>query len=314
MIASLLLPADELEASRARHIRPAPATLPADRAAGRGELIYVVAGTAFLVTDTGAQYRLPGATTDSSSTTLSPNGRWLLHDGKLRDLASTEVRTLDASTAPLAWSPDARWLISRSGIFQPEVPRASQQILDVATGNLIELDLHGLRSATGRSLEALAVLDDGSVLMTEARGEDAVVTDSRRTILIIVDPTTGSTLRQVLVDTTQVLRGEEAINGGRGLIAAILGPQNQVLMRVGGDPGSRAIGVVASLTDGAVTGRINGPPDGTWDAMGFTGQGVLMKRIDGMANEVVAWDGAPRILYTHPSDATVLVPGAMTFA
>ncbi|HWH00785.1 MAG TPA: hypothetical protein VNV66_16065 [Pilimelia sp.] len=283
-----------------------PVALPPERAVGPATLLYRAGDRVYLVTAGGAQYLASAHGPEGGTVSLSPDGRWYLRGGQLRDLTGTTVRKIELSFFhPRAWSPNSRWLLADAS--------GSQYLVEVLTGRVSPVHTPGI-----------AVLDDGGILAAD-HGEGIDVGDPKKVTLRVLDPATGQVRREVAVDATGVLRGEEAIEGRLGIFRAMVGPHDRILFVVVGAANPTMLGLVASLRDGRILGRVDPPrPQEHWALLGFTGQGVLQRSMrfgssdapDVAPQELVAMepDGVATSRYQLPSRVEVLVPGSSLFA
>lgn len=232
--------------------------LPTDHPVGRVAFAYGVGNQAWLVTQDDQRYALKADALAGRQTSISPDGRWLLHDGRLRDLTSTADRPLPS--APLVtWSPNGDWLL----LDGP----GHQVLVNTGTGQTTNVPAFGL-----------AVLDDGAVLVGEGGGEGVDPGDTKVVLLRVVDPATGAQRRHVTIDTRAVLPGEEAVKGRLGVIYLWLGPHEQVLFRMGGSANPQHSALLASLADPTMLVLLPARDNGQfWFPIGFRGSDVLLE-------------------------------------
>jgi hypothetical protein len=289
-------PKDRLVGTDLTAVGAAP-VLPVDRAVGPAALAYTTQGRTWLVTRDGHRYELPPATSEGGATSLSPDGRWLVLNGRLRDLTSRTLHIMQGQRV-LAWSPNAAWILVEDSLQQ-------QFLVKAATGRVSAVLSH-----PGR-----AVLDDGSVVVSEgdtgsgAPGPPNVVT------LGVLDPRTGPLLRTVVVDARSALSGGEAVKDRQGLIRMWFGPDDQALFEVaGGQPP----GHCALLTSVRAPQRVTAIPAEAggqeWLPLGFIDDAVLIKSAADQAPvELRAWrDGGSTPLFRLPPGSAVLAPGGAT--
>jgi hypothetical protein len=291
----------------------AAAALPIDHAVGRAVFAYEVGSQAWLVTQDGRRYLLGADALAGRNTAISPDGRWLLHDGRLRDLTGTADRALPPAPF-ITWSPDGEWLLLDHPGLLLDGP-GHQLLVNTETGQ-----------ATNLSTFGLAVLDDGTVLVGEGGGEGVDPGDPKVVSLRIVDPATGTQRGRVTIDTRAVLPGEEAVKGRLGIIYMWLGPHEQVLFTVGGSANPRHAAVLASLADPRTLLLLPARDSGQfWRPIGFLGSDALLEshqvwtsgdayaspspRLDPVLLSV--WrDGGLNLRFRLPPGAKVLAAGA----
>jgi len=268
-----------------------PPPLPADRAVGRGVLVYRPCADcgAWLVTESGERYDVPAApeppTTapalDASPMAaapppppppdpmfglrLSPDGRWLARSGygglTLRDLTGTGVQLLGTGEAG-AWSADGRFLVVDSRV--PGTDTARTELVEVATGARWPV-----RLPWG---EVLAVLGRHEVLVARMYHWEYPDPDPERETFAVVDPATGRIRREVRVDFGAP-QDTNAMIAGAGLIVGVNHP-------AGDRP---AVVVTVALDTGRVLGRHPLPAEtpagfGFWQVAGVTEAGVSLLR------------------------------------
>jgi len=269
---------------------PAP-TLREGAAVGRAAFAYTVQGRTWLVTRDRHRYELRSASPGADATSLSPDGRWLVVDGQLRDLTSGLQRSMQGLRV-LAWSPDAAWLL---------VEDAHEQYLVQPARGRIDV----VRSAT-----ALAVLDDGTVVSQDDDGSGS----PKVATLGVLDPYNGAELRQVVVDARGTLPGQEAITQSQGVSQVRFGPDDQVLVAVtGGSSGSHSALLVSWRAPQRVTAIPGADGNQRWLPLGFDDGAVLMKsEADRSPVELRAWrDGQSSLLFRLPPGSAVLPPGGV---
>lgn len=277
------------------------AELPEGRAVGPAALAYRVAENDVLVTRQGQRYLLAPGALDGRGTSISPDGRWLVQNGHIRDLAGTANRVLPA-TWVRAWSPDGTWLLM-------ERPQLQQVLVNTANGQSIDVHTAGI-----------GVLDDGNIVVGDG-GIDDVTSDLKVAALRMVDPASGALRRQVTIDARAVLTGEEAVKGRLGIVNAWFGPDEQVLLTVAGRAAPSSAAVLATLPDAkqiTPIPRIHG--NQAYLPIGFTGRQVFLKSheeggpsptADKNPVRLLEWSGAgTRLRYELPAEAAVLPPGA----
>ena len=244
----------------------AAAALPTDHPVGRAVFAYAAGNQAWLVTQDGRRYALEANALAGRTTSISPDGRWLLHDGRLRDLTGTTDRALPPAPI-IVWSPNGEWMLLDHLGLLPAGP-GYQVLVNTETGR-----------ATNVSSSGIAVLDDGTVLVGEGGAEEVDPGDPKVVVLRIVDPATGTQRRQVTIDTRAVLPGEEAVKGRLGIIYLWLGPQEQVLFTVGGSANPQHSALLASLADskGLVLLPVRDHNGQFWRPIGFLGSDVLLR-------------------------------------
>lgn len=183
-----------------------PDPLPATGTVGRGVLLYGTsvpgAGPPVLLTTDGRQHRLAEAVTNKdglsySYPTLSPDGRWLGEQraGRyaVRDLVGTARHELADGHAPVAWSPDSRWLLLTDNLHETAPPIR----LDLSTGVQQPVPI-----GDRQGWRAVAVLPDGDVLVNQIQLDN---TRQRNLDVRIVDPLTGLDRSRIQLDLNPYL-------------------------------------------------------------------------------------------------------------
>jgi hypothetical protein len=312
----------------------APSDLPADRAVGRGVLVYRPCADcgAWLVTEDGARYGVPPVpwpppvTYPAPGTSplgaplpetprdpmfglrLSPDGRWLLRPGVgttlVRDLAGTTERHV-AHVDIGAWSDDGRWVVSGDG------QDGDAALVDLTTGERRPVR----RDEEYRWWRIAAVLGRDQVLLARAYNREDSDPDPRRETYVVIDPATGAVRRELSVDfgQTQVSTEGSVIGGGSLVIQAITAPA---------DPGEV---IVVDLATGRVRARHRLPAEqpagyGFWHVAGLAGGEVVLVRSYSFGSpvpksdpiQVFAMDvstGRRRLTCTLPPRSELMLPG-----
>ncbi|MFC6019158.1 TolB family protein [Plantactinospora solaniradicis] len=187
-----------------------PAPLPATGTVGRGVLLYgrsaAEAGPPVLLTDDGRQHRLAEAVTSKDGLTytypsLSPDGQWLGEQraGRyvVRSLVGTARFELTDGYAPVAWSPDNRWLLLTDNLHETE-PAIR---LDLTSGARQPVPV-----GDRQRWRAVAVLPGGDVLLNPIWLDN---TRWRDLDVRVVDPVTGLDRHRIERDLNPYLRTNE---------------------------------------------------------------------------------------------------------
>jgi hypothetical protein len=272
---------------------PAP-VLPADRAVGPAAFAYTAQGQTWLVTRDRHRYELPPAAPDSGGTSLSPDGRWLVRNGLLRDLTGLRRHILQGQRV-LAWSPNSAWILV-------EDSQQQQLLIETATAHVTVV-----LSYPGR-----AVLDDGSVLVGEGDVEGEAVGPPNVVTLGVLNPRDGAQERTLVVDARSALPAGEAVKDRHGIVRVWLGPDDQALFEVAGDQPPRRCALLASLRGPRLATGIPAPAgERQWRPLGFADGAVLIESEEQQGPvELLAWrDGASTPLFRLPPGSAVLPPG-----
>jgi hypothetical protein len=207
-----------------------PDPLPATGVVGTGVLIYGDQGPEakqpVLLTEDGRQHRLAENVESDEGTyavvrtypTLSPDGRWLGEQraGRyvVRDLTGTGRFELADGHAPVAWSPNSRWLL----LVESWDDNAATIRLDL---------LSGARSAVPvgdrNQWRAVAVLPDGEVLLDRIHGD---LVRHRSLETRIVDPASGAERPPVRIDLDRYLEPK----AGRTWDPPLLAPDGRTVL------------------------------------------------------------------------------------
>lgn len=187
-----------------------PDPLPGTGVLGRGVLLYGSsergAEQPVLLTEDGRQHRLAERVTSKDGTSythpsLSPDGRWLGEQraGRyvVRDLTGTTRFELGNGHAPVAWSPDSRWLLLVDNLDESAPPVR----LDLASGREQVVPL-----GDREQWRPVAVLAGGDVLL------DQIWRDNTRNRSFggrIVDPVSGLDKSRIQVDLGPFLGPDE---------------------------------------------------------------------------------------------------------
>jgi hypothetical protein len=270
-------------------------TLPTGHAVGRAAFAYSTQGRTWLVTRDGHRYELPSTSSAAGETSLSPDGRWLVADGRLRDLTGRGQRSLPGRRV-LAWSPNAAWVLV-------EDARQEQYLVDPPSGRVDAVV----------SAPAIAVLDDGLVVSQGYVYPGSTLggsTSPKVVKLGVLDPRHGGQRREVVVDARGALPGEEAIRGPQGVIRVWFGPNEQALFEVSGGPPAGHGALLASLRAPQGVRTI---PRAAGSPLGFVDGAVLIKSEGvGTPVELKAWrNGNSTLLFRLPPKSTVLPPGGV---
>ncbi|GAB3845864.1 hypothetical protein ACFPIJ_38825 [Dactylosporangium cerinum] len=206
-----------------------------------------------------------------SSTSLSPDGRWLVGDYgvgqffKARDLTNDRgLILLDKSFSmaggwePFTWSPDSRWLLMWNPIGGEHYTR-------------VDLDDRSLVQYTPPAgTIAIAVLASGELLTAPAMWDGGTLPLS----LHLVDPATGVSRAVPPVGTASSLPVGQTI-GTIGTAALVSPDGTRVAITIRAD--KRASGVVEfDLATGTVLHRYELPASTGWRAVAYTTDGIIL--------------------------------------
>jgi hypothetical protein len=282
----------------------AASALPDDHPVGQAEFIYVLNGAAYLVAVDGHQYSVSANDIALSRDSLSPDGRWYVHSGQIRDLQGTTSRVISGLVHLRAWSANSKWLLADAN--------GSSKLIDVTSGRVTDVSTSGGKP--------IAVLDNGDVVMDTSSATNVV--ETKRITLSIIAASSGAPVGQLTIDADKVLQAGEGIAGNAGVIRAVVGPNGLALFEVAGAADPTTIGIVASLHDGTIEGRIRAPqgPDQHYFALGFLGEKVMIKEVSvgtpganetGVRLLLAAPDAPPNEAYGLPAGALVLARAAV---
>lgn len=273
--------------------RPQP--LPADRAVGRGTLIYRPCPDcgAWLVTETGDRYEAPPPPAPPKPTAplpdasplagppplplppdpmfglrLSPDGRWLAQLGfgglLLRDLAGTEVRRVGGGF-PGAWSADGRLLV---------VDSPQRVGTDSGTTELVEVTTGKRRPVHLPWGQVLAVLGPDEVLAARGYNRENGDADPSRETYAVVDPASGTIRREITVDSGRQTRSHPDATIAMGnLLVSVISSTDRSTEEI----------LAVAVDSGRVIGRHPLPADApggypAWRVAGISGRGVVLER------------------------------------
>jgi hypothetical protein len=264
--------------------------LPSDRSVGAALFAYkTLSDGAILVSAAGDRYSLDQAAASIFSS-ISTDGRWYLSaGGQIRDLTGTDQRRL-AITKASAWSSNGRWLLTAS----------QRDRVEVSTGRLDPIS----------DPSVIGVLDDGTLLASEGRGEGARIDDPKQLKLKVLDASNGRVLRAVDIDGTHELGSGEILQGSLGVIHSLVGPGDKIMLSIGGTTSAGSL--VASLADGRFLSR---EPAGTVAVAGTpTRENFYVRHVKSEAPggvEIILSDhkGGSATGYKLPAGAQVLLPG-----
>ncbi|MBE1486136.1 TolB family protein [Plantactinospora soyae] len=188
-----------------------PEPLPASGKVGQGVLIYGTtapgARPLVLLTADGRQHRLADGVTSKDGVSytrpgLSPDGRWLGEQraGRyvVRDLLGTARFELTDGHAPVAWSPDSRWLLLTDNLNETAPPIR----LDLSSGAQQPVPV-----GDRQRWRAEAVLPGGDVLVNQTWLDN---TRQRNLDARVVDPVTGLDRSRIQVDLNPYLGAKES--------------------------------------------------------------------------------------------------------
>jgi hypothetical protein len=282
--------------------------LPSDRGIGPVALGYVAGGVSYVLLESGDHYLAPSDLRRGGRPSLSPGGRWLVHGDALYDTETGRTTTVTVGAAARSWSPNGRWMLTEC--FSDSTG-LRQQLLDTTAGST--RDVAEVPSEDEGPCGMVAVLDDGTVIaaVLPAGPGDPV----REVSLRVLDPQTNALIREIDVDLTSVLQGDESIAGWLGLHGLLVGPQGDLFLRVEGDANSPTIGVVISADSGRPVHRVVLAETGWWVPVAFDDQGIVLIHGDdgnGARVAVVTPDGAfyPKHRLA-PGAQLMLVPGSV---
>ncbi|MBF9129205.1 hypothetical protein I0C86_09480 [Plantactinospora sp. S1510] len=308
-----------------------PDPLPATGRVGQGVLLYgrsvAEPGPPVLLTTDGRQHRLAEARSNRDGLTysypsLSPDGRWLGEQraGRyvVRDLVGSARFELSDGHAPVAWSPDSRWLLLTDNLHETAPPVR----LDLTTGAQQPVPI-----GDGEGWRAVAVSSDGDVMVNQFQRDN---TPQRNLDLRVVDPMTGRDRTRIQLDLNPYLGPDE----GRTYVPPRLSPDGRTIW-LGvvpidrpeqGTPGLESGGdlLLVDLTTEAVrrtrlprpaltpkTGRGPTPPSGytgRMEPIGYLPEGVLLRSTDLRGDALRIMDletGTTGLVTVLPADGSV---------
>jgi hypothetical protein len=182
------------------------------------------------------------------------------------------------------------------------------------------VNLHEALDRYAQRTTARADIDEVLRIARKRKAIRRLVIDTKRITLNIIAASSGVSAGRLIIDATKVLQADEAIAGNVGVIRAVVGSNGLALFEVAGAAEPTTLGIVASLRDGAIIGRIAVPqdPGNHYFALGFLGSQVMIKRsaatTPGTDRTPVSLllaepNALPQEAYRLPAGAQILVCG-----